>query len=131
VLRWELIFVNGISRMTVGKMIELLGGKAGVSCGRFHYGSAFGERSGHADKVEAIRYVLFVFCMAFIELSISVFSKFHAFTVKLLWVKASATVGKISFIQVFIFLFHITIRFVCNVFMANIIMKYNTSVYFT
>lgn len=44
-----------ISRMTVGKMIELLGGKAGVSCGRFHYGSAFGEPSGHADKVEDIR----------------------------------------------------------------------------
>jgi len=43
--------------MTVGKMIELLGGKAGVSCGRFHYGSAFGERSGHADKVETIRYL--------------------------------------------------------------------------
>ncbi|CAK8564158.1 unnamed protein product [Lathyrus sativus] len=42
------------SRMTVGKMIELLGGKAGVSCGRFHYGSAFGEESGHADKVETI-----------------------------------------------------------------------------
>ncbi|RDX90000.1 DNA-directed RNA polymerase III subunit 2, partial [Mucuna pruriens] len=42
------------SRMTVGKMIELLGGKAGVSCGRFHYGSAFGERGGHADKVEVI-----------------------------------------------------------------------------
>ncbi|KAK4483573.1 hypothetical protein RD792_010772 [Penstemon davidsonii] len=42
------------SRMTVGKMIELLGGKAGVSCGRFHYGSAFGEPSGHADKVDAI-----------------------------------------------------------------------------
>ncbi|KAL2348967.1 hypothetical protein Fmac_002967 [Flemingia macrophylla] len=42
------------SRMTVGKMIELLGGKAGVSCGRFHYGSAFGERSGHADKIETI-----------------------------------------------------------------------------
>ncbi|KAL1363684.1 hypothetical protein AAHE18_03G165200 [Arachis hypogaea] len=42
------------SRMTVGKMIELLGGKAGVSCGKFHYGSAFGERSGHADKVETI-----------------------------------------------------------------------------
>lgn len=41
--------------MTVGKMIELLGGKAGVSCGRFHYGSAFGEPSGHADKVETIR----------------------------------------------------------------------------
>uniref|UniRef100_A0A1J3DA34 DNA-directed RNA polymerase subunit beta n=1 Tax=Noccaea caerulescens TaxID=107243 RepID=A0A1J3DA34_NOCCA len=42
------------SRMTVGKMIELLGSKAGVNCGRFHYGSAFGERSGHADKVETI-----------------------------------------------------------------------------
>lgn len=42
------------SRMTVGKMIELLGGKAGVSCGKFHYGSAFGEESGHADKVETI-----------------------------------------------------------------------------
>lgn len=47
-----------ISRMTVGKMIELLGGKAGVSCGRFHYGSAFGEPSGHADRVEAIRYFM-------------------------------------------------------------------------
>ncbi|RWR74823.1 DNA-directed RNA polymerase III subunit 2 isoform X2 [Cinnamomum micranthum f. kanehirae] len=44
------------SRMTIGKMIELLGGKAGVSCGRFHYGSAFGEPSGHADRVEVIRY---------------------------------------------------------------------------
>lgn len=42
------------SRMTVGKMIELLGSKAGVSCGKFHYGSAFGEPSGHADKVEDI-----------------------------------------------------------------------------
>lgn len=41
--------------MTVGKMIELLGGKAGVSSGKFHYGSAFGEPSGHADKVETIR----------------------------------------------------------------------------
>lgn len=47
-----------ISRMTVGKMIELLGSKAGVSCGRFHYGSAFGEPSGHADRVEAIRFFL-------------------------------------------------------------------------
>ncbi|KAJ4779813.1 DNA-directed RNA polymerase subunit beta [Rhynchospora pubera] len=42
------------SRMTIGKMIELLGGKAGVSWGRFHYGSAFGEPSGNADKVEDI-----------------------------------------------------------------------------
>ncbi|GJY10683.1 DNA-directed RNA polymerase III subunit 2 [Tanacetum coccineum] len=42
------------SRMTVGKMIELLGSKAGVSCGKFHYGSAFGEPSGHADNVEDI-----------------------------------------------------------------------------
>ncbi|CAO2046704.1 unnamed protein product [Urochloa humidicola] len=42
------------SRMTMGKVIELLGGKAGVSCGQFHYGSAFGEPSGHADSVEDI-----------------------------------------------------------------------------
>ncbi|CAI9107907.1 OLC1v1007389C1 [Oldenlandia corymbosa var. corymbosa] len=42
------------SRMTVGKMLELLGSKAGVSIGKFHYGSAFGEPSGHADKVETI-----------------------------------------------------------------------------
>lgn len=42
------------SRMTIGKMIELLGGKAGVLCGKFHYGSAFGEPSGHADRVETI-----------------------------------------------------------------------------
>ena len=33
-------------------MIELIGGKAGLSSGRFHYGSAFGEPSGNADKVE-------------------------------------------------------------------------------
>nr|GEU77361.1 DNA-directed RNA polymerase III subunit 2-like isoform X2 [Tanacetum cinerariifolium] len=42
------------SRMTGGKMIELLGSKAGVSCGKFHYGSPFGEPSGHAHKVEAL-----------------------------------------------------------------------------
>ncbi|KAF5764572.1 putative DNA-directed RNA polymerase [Helianthus annuus] len=42
------------SRMTVGKMLELLGSKAAVSCGKFHYGSAFGEPSGHAHKVEDI-----------------------------------------------------------------------------
>ncbi|PNW76230.1 hypothetical protein CHLRE_12g542800v5 [Chlamydomonas reinhardtii] len=42
------------SRMTVGKMIELLGSKAAVSCGRFHYGTAFGEPSNLADKVEDI-----------------------------------------------------------------------------
>lgn len=50
------VFVFG-SRMTVGKMIELLGGKAGLHSGKFHYGSAFGEPSGHADKVSTIRYV--------------------------------------------------------------------------
>ena len=30
------------SRMTVGKMIELIGGKAGALTGRFKYGTAFG-----------------------------------------------------------------------------------------
>ncbi|GMY19900.1 dna-directed rna polymerase iii subunit 2 [Fagus crenata] len=53
-----LLTISEDSRMTVGKMIELLGGKAGVSCGRFHYGSAFGEPSGHADTVEAMSEVL-------------------------------------------------------------------------
>lgn len=43
------------SRMTVGKMLELLGGKAGASCGQFHYGSAFGEPNGNANKVEDMR----------------------------------------------------------------------------
>jgi DNA-directed RNA polymerase III subunit RPC2 len=47
------------SRMTVGKMIDLLGGKAGLHNGKFHYGSAFGEPSGHADKVSTIRYFMF------------------------------------------------------------------------
>eukprot|EP00898_Chlorokybus_atmophyticus_P001524 jgi/Chlat1/2372/Chrsp17S02643 len=42
------------SRMTVGKMIELLGSKAGVCSGKFHYGTAFGEPSGHAHTIPAI-----------------------------------------------------------------------------
>lgn len=46
------------SRMTVGKMIELLGSKAGALNGRFHYGTAFGEVAGLADKVESIAQVL-------------------------------------------------------------------------
>ena len=37
------------SRMTVGKLMELLAGKAGVLAGKFHYGMAF---SG--DKVEDV-----------------------------------------------------------------------------
>lgn len=40
------------SRMTVGKMIELVAGKAGVFEGRQGYGTAFGEEFGNADKVE-------------------------------------------------------------------------------
>lgn len=42
------------SRMTVGKMIELLGSKAAVLTGAFHYGGAFGEDSGLAHRVEHI-----------------------------------------------------------------------------
>ena len=37
--------------MTVGKMIELITGKAGVFEGRQGYGSAFGEEYGNADKL--------------------------------------------------------------------------------
>lgn len=35
------------SRMTVGKLIELLAGKAGVLEGKFHYGTAFGGSKVH------------------------------------------------------------------------------------
>ncbi|KAI2503730.1 DNA dependent RNA polymerase [Fragilaria crotonensis] len=41
------------SRMTVGKLIELLVGKAGVYEGRQAYGSAFGEEHGSADTAES------------------------------------------------------------------------------
>ncbi|KAK9821215.1 hypothetical protein WJX81_000849 [Elliptochloris bilobata] len=42
------------SRMTVGKMLELLGAKAAVCSGRLHYGTAFGEGAGLADNVGSI-----------------------------------------------------------------------------
>ncbi|KAL7569046.1 hypothetical protein ACA910_021324, partial [Epithemia clementina (nom. ined.)] len=41
------------SRMTVGKLLELLVGKAGVFEGRQAYSSAFGEEFGSADTAEA------------------------------------------------------------------------------
>jgi len=41
------------SRMTIGKMIELLAGKAGVLEGKFKYGTAFG-----GDKVEELSSIL-------------------------------------------------------------------------
>lgn len=37
------------SRMTVGKLLELLGGKAAALDGRTRYGTAFGESAGLAD----------------------------------------------------------------------------------
>lgn len=57
-------------------MIELLGSKAGVSCGRFHYGSAFGEKSGHADKVVDIRYS-FIFLKTEVSCSVSKLLLWH------------------------------------------------------
>ena len=51
------------SRMTVGKMLELIGSKAAVSCGRFHYGTAFGEGSGLADNVDSISKTLVRCCV--------------------------------------------------------------------
>lgn len=41
------------SRMTVGKLLELVGGKAGVLEGKFHYGTAFG-----GDKIQDISQIL-------------------------------------------------------------------------
>jgi len=46
------------SRMTVGKLLELLGSKAGAVRGGFHYGTAFGERYGTACKVKDLEQVL-------------------------------------------------------------------------
>jgi len=40
------------SRMTVGKIIELVAGKAGVLSGRQAYGTAFGEAHGSADRAK-------------------------------------------------------------------------------
>ncbi|KAF9667245.1 hypothetical protein SADUNF_Sadunf15G0002400 [Salix dunnii] len=97
------------SRMTVGKMIELLGGKAGVSCGRFHYGSAFGEPSGHADRVEAIRHFFYLMLFAFgLCFSNFIFLRnlFCFMTVKHLLSMALATMARTSFIQNLIFLLH-------------------------
>ncbi|KAJ8425940.1 hypothetical protein Cgig2_018738 [Carnegiea gigantea] len=37
-----------------GSLMEILGSKAAASCGRFHHGTAFGEHSGHAARVEDI-----------------------------------------------------------------------------
>jgi DNA-directed RNA polymerase III subunit RPC2 len=42
------------SRMTVGKLLELLGSKAAVLTGELRYGTAFGERSGLASTVETM-----------------------------------------------------------------------------
>jgi hypothetical protein len=42
------------SRMTVGKMLELLGSKAATLGGRFRYGTAFGEAAGLADSLSSI-----------------------------------------------------------------------------
>ncbi|KAG5273451.1 hypothetical protein AALO_G00151440 [Alosa alosa] len=44
------------SRMTVGKLIELLAGKAGVLDGRFHYGTAFGGSKVKDVCEDLIRY---------------------------------------------------------------------------
>ena len=40
------------SRMTVAKMIELIGGKGGLMCGKQRYGTAFGEEQGNAITVK-------------------------------------------------------------------------------
>ena len=46
------------SRMTVGKLIEALVGKAGVFEGRQAYASAFGEEFGSTDTVQSAELAL-------------------------------------------------------------------------
>ena len=46
------------SRMTVGKLIELVAGKAGVLAGERQYGTAFGERYGTAVSVDEVNELL-------------------------------------------------------------------------
>lgn len=46
------------SRMTVGKLLELLGSKAGAIRGGFHYGTAFGEKYSTACHVDTLRQIL-------------------------------------------------------------------------
>ena len=46
------------SRMTVGKMLELIGSKAAVCDGKFRYGTAVGERAGLADTQQSISQAL-------------------------------------------------------------------------
>ena len=41
-------------RMTVGKLLELLGGKAGVLKGKFHYGTAFGGSKADDIRQELV-----------------------------------------------------------------------------
>lgn len=48
------------SRMTVGKIIELVTGKAAVCIGRQAYGTAFGETRGSADYTEGASQTLAV-----------------------------------------------------------------------
>ena len=74
--------VNGIS---AGWLLELLGGKAGVSCGRFIPSNAFGEESGDAASTQALGYIdCLLYDIHFVICPISVFSQFHALTVKFL-----------------------------------------------
>ena len=40
------------SRMTVGKLIELMAGKAGVLDGKFHYGTGKSYNSGLSERHE-------------------------------------------------------------------------------
>ncbi|XP_027936252.1 DNA-directed RNA polymerase III subunit 2-like [Vigna unguiculata] len=47
-----------LTHFTAGWLFELLGGKAGVSCGRFFSSNAFGEEIGHAAYTKALGEIL-------------------------------------------------------------------------
>ena len=51
------------SRMTVGKLIELLAGKAGLLEGKFHYGTAFGGSQVRSNVLNDLKQIYdVIFC---------------------------------------------------------------------
>ena len=53
--------------MTVAKMIELIGGKGGVLCGKKRYATAFGEDQGPTNAISVEDCTIFSFVLGTIS----------------------------------------------------------------